>query len=236
MSKPFRFKQFIVAQEQCAMKVGTDGVLLGAWAKQPENIRRALDIGTGSGVIALMLAQRFPQSNVQAIDVDEGAVAQADENFQNSQFANRLDVSHIALQDFRAAGKFDCIVSNPPFFQQGILPDNKQRCLARHTTQFSFEMLFEKVAVLLSAKGIFSLIIPKEQQKCAIEIAEKYRLYCAFCCVVYPNPLKAAKRVLLAFTLQNNKLQTEELTIETLERHQYTKAYRELLKDFYLAF
>ncbi len=236
MSKPFHFKQFSVAQEHCAMKVGTDGVLLGAWAKTPEKVQTILDIGTGSGVIALMLAQRFPEAQITAIDLDKGAYRQATENFENSKFSKRLHAEHCALQDFKTPQKFDAIVSNPPFFTEGVLPENSQRKLARHTVAFSFEMFFEKIAHLLTEKGILSVILPKEICEKSVQLAESFGLYCHERCVVYPNPVKEAKRVLLTFGKQKVSVSNTELTIETLERHCYTEEYKTLLRDFYLAF
>ncbi|MBS9768871.1 MAG: methyltransferase, partial [Flavobacteriaceae bacterium] len=215
MSKPFHFKKFAVCQEECAMKVGTDGVLLGAWAKIPFAVQSILDIGTGSGVIALMLAQRFVEAKVVGIDIDEGACKQAEENFQNSPFAERLTVIHSALQNFQVEQKFDCIVSNPPFFSAGILPSNEQRELARHTTQFSFEMFFEKVAELLSDKGLLSIIVPINQAEKLLSLAEKSALYCHNYCTVFPNPNKESKRVLLTFGKYNTHCAKSELTIET---------------------
>ncbi len=170
MIKPFQFKQFAVAQEHCAMKVGTDGVLLGAWAKAPLEVQTILDIGTGSGLIAMQLAQRFAEAKVWAIDIDAGAYKQACENFQNSPFADRLCVEHTALQDFQTEQKFDCIVSNPPFFTDGILPNNEMRKLARHTTNFSFELFFEKAFSLLNEQGLLSIIVPKIQFEMLINL------------------------------------------------------------------
>lgn len=237
MSKPFHFKRFTVHQDVCAMKVGTDGVLLGAWARTPNSTGSILDIGTGSGVIALMLAQRFPQSNVLGIDIDKGAVSQANENFRKSSFANRLSVQHIALQEFDSTQQFDTIVSNPPFFTNGVLPMNEQRKLARHTTSFSFQMLFSSVVKLLSSKGVFSIIAPKSEQENLINLAMENGLCVKEICCVYPNPAKKSKRILLAFSREARKTELQtEIIIETEQRHHYTKEYKTLLKDFYLGF
>lgn len=237
MSKPFRFKQFSVQQDRCAMKVGTDGVLLGAWAESAEQPRHILDIGTGTGVVALMLAQRFAKAKILGIDIDSEAVLQASQNFRQTPFSDRLQARCVALQEFQASCKFSCIVSNPPFFTNGILPENTQRKLARHTTDFSFEMLFEKVAGMLSASGIFSIIVPIHDHQELICTAKRYALHCKKSCIVYPNPVKPAKRILLAFCLGKTASEiVEKLTIETMQRHHYTTSYRSLLTDFYLAF
>lgn len=237
MSKPFHFKQFTVEQERCAMKVGTDGVLLGAWAKAPLQVGKILDIGTGSGVIALMLAQRFSNAKVLGIDIEKGACEQAWQNFQNAPFSSQLSIQNQAIQHFDTNDKFDVIVSNPPFFSQGIMPTNSQRLLARHTAEFSFETFFEKTSRLLTKSGIASIIIPQNEAEILIKIAGKYSLFCTECCTVYPNPEKTAKRCLLAFSLQKSpETKQTALTIETNKRHQYTAEYQQLLKDFYLAF
>ncbi len=237
MSKPFYFKQFSIAQEHCAMKVGTDGVLLGAWAKTPEKVQNILDVGTGSGVIALMLAQRFPSAKVTGIDIEKGAYEQAEENFQNSAFASQLIARNTAIQDFNSTDKFDLIVSNPPFFTQGILPENTQRQLARHTAEFSFEVFFEKVATLLTKEGILAIVIPKTDAETLVKIAANYGLFCQEYCTVFPNSSKPAKRALLTIGLQKPiEIKHTELTIETNIRHEYTEEYQQLLKDFYLAF
>ncbi len=183
-----------------------------------------------------MLAQRFPEAQITAIDIDEGAYRQATENFANSNFSKRLHAGHCALQDFKTPQKFDAIVSNPPFFTEGILPENSQRKLARHTVAFSFEMFFEKIAHLLTEKGILSVILPKEICEKSIQLAKSFGLYCHEHCVVYPNPVKEAKRVLLTLGKQKGTVSNTELTIETEERHCYTEEYKFLLRDFYLAF
>ncbi len=237
MSKPFHFKQFAVAQDGCAMKVGTDGVLLGAWTKAPQEVCQILDIGTGTGVIALMLAQRFANAEVLGIDIEKGAFEQAQVNFNSSKFAQQLSIKNISIQNFTSEHKFDIIVSNPPFFSQGVIPQDKQRLLARHTVSFSFEVFFEKMATLLAPNGILSIIIPKIDAEMLVEMAKKYGLFCEEYCTVYPNPEKDAKRVLLAFSLhKKEKTKQTSLTIETNERHQYTAEYQRLLKEFYLAF
>ncbi len=237
MSKPFHFKQFTIEQERCAMKVGTDGVLLGAWAKPPLQPQQILDIGTGSGVIALMLAQRFPSAKVTGIDIEQGAYEQAQENFQNSVFASQLTAKNTAIQNFNSTDKFDLIVSNPPFFTQGILPENTQRQLARHTSDFSFEVFFEKVSTLLTKEGILAIVFPKIEADSLIKMAVNYSLFCQEYCTVFPNPSKPAKRALLTFGLQKPpEIKHTELTIENNIRHEYTEEYQQLLKDFYLAF
>ncbi|PVX51737.1 tRNA1Val (adenine37-N6)-methyltransferase [Balneicella halophila] len=236
MSKPFHFKKFTVAQDRCAMKVGIDGVLLGAWAKAPKDVKAILDIGTGTGVIAMMMAQRFPKAKVLGIDISTDAIEQATKNFKMSPFDSRLEAAHIDIQNYDSSNKFGCIVSNPPFFSNGVLPAVSDREIARHTTKFSFRDLLKKVADLLSTQGIFSIIIPIERQVEIISMAKDSGLYCNKLCTVYPNPNKRPKRILMSFSFLEMKVIEEELTIETETRHRYTGNYKKLLKDFYLAF
>ena len=161
----FTFKQFKIEQSGCAMKVGTDGVLLGAWARGGERI---LDVGTGSGLIALMMAQRCPLAQIVALDIDEGAYKQAVSNVEESVFSDRLAVVHASLQDYCKAnkteleGSFDAIVSNPPFFVNSLKSKGDSRTMARHTDTLSFAELLRWVSFLLREQGTFSCIIPSE--------------------------------------------------------------------------
>jgi len=163
MSKEsFTFRQFVVRQEHCAMKVGTDGTLLGAWAELERQDGRVLDIGTGTGLIALMMAQRFPNARVTAIDIDEMAVSQAADNVKHSPFADRIGVVQADVNVFEPTEKFDSIVCNPPFFNHALIcPDNK-RTLARHTLSLSYRQLMTAAYRLLDEEGLFSVIIPND--------------------------------------------------------------------------
>ena len=155
----FRFKQFAVEQDDVAMKVGTDGVLLGAWANC-EGAKRILDIGTGTGVIALQMAQRNAEAQIHAVEIDEAAAKRARANFDNSPWAERLNVEQTAVQEFSPAEKFDLIVSNPPYFVDSLLPPDTKRSTARHTHDLTFEELDNAVARLLAGDGKFALILP----------------------------------------------------------------------------
>ena len=155
----FIFKEFAVKQDACAMKVGTDGVLLGAWARGGS---RVLDIGTGTGLIALMMAQRFPEAEIEAIDIAEAACLQAKENVANSVFARRVRVVRAALQQYVGPKSFDCIVSNPPFFVDSLHNPDALRSMARHTSTLSYRELFAGVGRLLVPEGRFSAIIPAD--------------------------------------------------------------------------
>lgn len=190
----FQFKQFTVFQEKCGMKVGTDGTLLGAWAPGG---KRILDIGTGTGLIALMMAQRFPDAEVTGVDIDHDAVVQASENVMRSPFSERIRIVEADIKD--VDGVFDCIVSNPPFFEDSLLCPDSQRTKARHTVDLSFESLFQKVKALLADDGVFSLIVPFNFRNRILEEAALAGFFLVSDWVVKTTPRKAPKRFLLSF-------------------------------------
>ena len=216
------------------MKVGTDGVLLGAWSKAIEG--NVLDIGTGTGLIALMLAQRTKIALIDAIEIDEAASKEAQNNFNNSDWKERLISINSSLQDFHPQKKYDLIISNPPFFINATKAPEANRNNARHTDNLSFDELLSSVNRLLADTGIFSLILPINEANHFIELALQSKFYLNRKCLVKPNPTKAAKRVLMEFSFSEKEIVEEELTIETENRHEYTKEYISLTKDFYLKF
>jgi tRNA1Val (adenine37-N6)-methyltransferase len=228
----FRFKQFEVAHDKCAMKVGTDGVLLGAWAKHsaPQSI---LDIGTGSGLIALQLAQRFSAAKITGIDIDSSAVKQANQNFKNSTWSKRLIAIKVNLDQFEHP-PFDLIVSNPPFFNGTYTSGNQERDTARQNTSLSPTLLFQKVSALLATDGHFCCIIPTEHKAEYISIAASFGVFLNQELRVKGHPNKPYKRELLQFSKQESELISDSLTIETDKRHEYTAQYLTLVKDFYL--
>ena len=228
----FRFKQFGIAQDKCAMKVGTDGTLLGAWAKA-NNPQQILDIGTGTGLIAMMLAQRFENAQVKAIEIDANASQQAAENFQNTPWSNRLSVEHISLQGFQHPSLFDLIVSNPPYFENNLKGNNKQRTQARHTDTLSFESLIEGSTKLLSKKGSLAIILPSRSKSKMEKIAMNHQLHLNRLCWVKGTEKKAVKRALLQFSFQEYHREENTLVVEK-ERHVYTEEYTQLCKEFYL--
>jgi tRNA1Val (adenine37-N6)-methyltransferase len=234
MQPPFQFKQFSIAQQHTAMKVGTDGVLLGAWSKTLEG--NILDIGTGTGLIALMLAQRTKTALIDAIEMDAIASEEAQENFKNSKWKTRLKVIHSTIQNYHPTKKYDVIVSNPPFFINSTKAPNNLRNNARHTDELSFIELIVSVKRLLSTSGIFSLILPTEEANQFISLANQNGLFLTRRCLVKPNPTKASKRVIMEFSFTETNILEETLTIETENRHEYTKEYITLTKDFYLKF
>ena len=231
----FKFKQFTIYHDLCAMKVGVDGVLLGAWANA-ENAERILDIGTGSGLIALMLAQRNQNALIDAIDIEESAIRQAEINIQNSAWKERIKAHEISLQDFvsTAKNKYDLIVSNPPFFVDSLKTPVKERTSARHTDNLTHEELILLSKSLLAPNGKLCIILPvKEGNLCKI-FAEKSGLFCSKMVTVFPKPKAEAKRLLFEFSTEKKEMKTSELMIETEIRHQYSAEFIELAKDFYL--
>jgi tRNA1Val (adenine37-N6)-methyltransferase len=231
---PFQFKQFNIVQNNTAMKVGTDGVLLGAWTRTTEG--RILDIGTGTGLIAIMLAQRSRTALVDAIEVESKAYNQAAENISASNWKNRIEAHHTPIQNFEQTSQYDLIVSNPPFFAASTKAPNEDRNTARHTDTLSFDDLIASVIRLLNSDGIFSLILPINEAELFINLATRKKLFLNKKCTIKPNPTKLAKRVLMEFSFSEMEINSKELTIETATRHQYTKEYISLTKDFYLKF
>ena len=228
----FQFKQFSVEQDQCAMKVGTDGVLLGAWA-DADTPQQILDIGTGTGLIALMMAQRFSLAQLTALEIDTDASKQAEENFKQSPWNNRLQLKHIPLQSFETKKSYDLIVSNPPYFENVSKAKGATRTQARHTDSLSFETLIEYSAKLLTNKGVLALILPSEVKEKVEQIALKKQLFLNRVGWVKGNKKTPTKRLLLQFSFQEKVLKENTLIIEK-ERHQYTDEYVQLCKDFYL--
>lgn len=231
----FKFKQFQINQDRCAMKVGTDGVLLGAWASV-DGAHNILDIGTGTGLIALMLAQRCLSANIEAIDVDEAAVLQAQENVADSPWRERIKVSRLDVKDVPYAwkGTFDCIVSNPPYFTDSLKCPDSSRTLARHAIGLDFLSLAKAVAFLLIEEGTFSVVVPADNYTGLVESCLREKLYLQRVCWIHTKPDVSAKRVLLAF-VKRPVAETlhEHLTVE-VSRHVYSPEYVALLKDFYL--
>lgn len=232
----FQFKQFSVEQDRTAMKIGTDGVLLGAWTPINNNPFSILDVGTGTGIIALMLAQRSAAEQIDALEIDEDAYEQATDNFENSPWNDRLFCFHAGLDEFveEPEDEYDIIVSNPPFYSEDFKSNNEQRDLARFQDAMPFEQLIEAAALLLSQKGVFSVIIPFKEESTFLALAHKQELYPLKITRVKGTPTSEMKRSLLAFSRNCNADSTvEELIIET-ERHCYTPEYITLTKDFYL--
>ena len=243
----FRFKQFEIEQDRCAMKVGTDGVLLGAWA---QGGCRILDIGSGTGLISLMMAQRFPEAEVVGIDMDADACGQARENVMASPFRDRVEIECCRLQDFggtsetaeasetaeglKAAGVFDAIVSNPPFFLNSLKNPDKKRSVARHADSLPFRDLWMGVKRLLSDDGVFSVILP-------VEVVEQFEAEACFLgyyktrqCAIKTVERKAPKRYLLAFSRHRGGMM--ENVTETMMSSDGSRSewYAKITDEFYL--
>lgn len=229
----FQFKQFAVWHDKCAMKVGTDGVLLGAWTSV-KNAQRILDIGTGTGLVALMLAQRStPDVTIVALEIDEIGVEQARENVERSPWSERIEVLHRDFNEFQADDKFDVIVSNPPYFVDSLACPDLQRNTARHNGSLTYADLLKGVAGLLSDTGSFTIVIPTDVAELVKSIAANYQLYASRQLFVITKPGANPKRTLITFTFQAQECQPEELLIE-LARHEYSEEYIALTRDFYL--
>ena len=232
----FRFKQFTIEQSKSAMKVGTDGVLLGAWTPIDHNPYGILDIGTGTGLIALMLAQRSHAAQIDALEIDEEAYEEATDNFENSLWNDRLFCYHAGLDEFveEPEDEYDLIVSNPPFYTEDYKTENEQRDLARFADAMPFNELIDAADLLLSEKGIFSVIIPYKEESNFIAMANECELYPLKITRIKGTPTTEIKRSLLAFSRKELLNYTiDELIIETA-RHQYTDDYITLTKEFYL--
>ncbi|HSY77895.1 MAG TPA: methyltransferase [Bacteroidia bacterium] len=231
----FVFKQFIVKQNKCAMKVGTDAVLLGAWADLPPS-GRVLDIGAGTGIIAMMLAQRCI-AHIDAIEIDEDAFKQALENCGNCKWKDRLNVHHSSFQDFVGTGskKYDAIVTNPPYFSNSLHAASESRTKARHTHTLTFEELIDGIKALLHLRGTFATILPCKESEKFVEIAEEKGLYPIRMMRIQTTAAKSAKRVLMQFAFQRNSFSESTLVIENSDRS-YTPDYKHLTRDFYLGF
>ncbi len=233
----FRFKKFVIEQELCAMKVGTDGVLLGAWATGGSSV---LDVGTGTGIIALMMAQRCPQARVTALDIDEGAARQALQNVAQSPFADRIEVLQKSVQEFdganetnrangtnRSNGTYDAIVSNPPFFIDSLNAPDRQRNIARHAETLTYGQLMQAAWRLLADEGELSVVVPFDYRQRMEDEATFVGFFPSRVCAVRTSARKPAKRFLLAFRKHPCPCERTEMTLGD-------EAYTLLTQEFYL--
>ena len=231
----FKFKQFTVHQDRCAMKIGTDGVLLGAWAPIDTSINSILDIGTGTGIIALMLAQRSNAAIIDALEIDADAYEQAVENFEASPWSDRLFCYHASFQEFieEIEERYDFLISNPPFFSENHKTSDAQRAIARFEDALPFEHLLTGASRLLSINGRFAAIFPCKEEQRVIDIARQVHFFPQKITRVKGTAVSDNKRSLLLFGFDMVAPEIDELVIEN-SRHQYTDAYIRLTKDFYL--
>ena len=235
MAKPFQFKQFSVAQDRCAMKVGTDAVLLGAWSALDHMPNTILDIGSGTGILALIMAQRSTAELIDALEIDADAYEQCVYNFETSDWGDRLFCYHASLDEFvdEIEDTYDLIISNPPFYTDHFKSRNEARNKARFEDALPFEELLTSVSKLLSVTGQLNVIIPFSEEINFISLAKNVDLYPIRILRVRGQEESPVKRSLISFTFQENKIKVSELTIE-ITRHHYTNDYINLTKDFYL--
>lgn len=232
----FQFKQFTVQQDRCAMKIGTDSVLLGAWTPIENKPFSILDIGAGTGILSLMLAQRSAAEQIDSLEIDEDGYEQCVENFENSPWSDRLFCFHAGLDEFieEPEDEYDIIISNPPFYSEDYKSDNSQRDLARFQDALSFEDLVEAADLLLSENGIFAVIIPFKEEERFIDLCAKMELFPVKVTRVKGSHTTPIVRSLLAFKrYELSVLEADELVIE-INRHEYTDDYINLTKDFYI--
>ena len=232
----FQFKQFNINQERCAMKIGTDAVLLGAWCPINNNPFSILDIGAGTGILSLILAQRSNASQIDAIEIEENAYEQCVENFEASHWGDRLFCYHASLNDFinEPEDQYDIIISNPPFYSEDYKTDNSQRDLARFQDALPFEALVKATTLLLSENGIFTVIIPFKEENRLLNLCAQAELFPIKMTRVKGTPTGPIIRSLIAFKrYELPVLSANELVIES-SRHVYTEAYTKLTRDFYL--
>jgi len=233
----FQFKQFRIIQEHSAMKVGMDGVLLGAWA-DISGAERILDIGTGTGLIALMMAQKTSLAKIDAIEIDPEAFDEAVQNCKQAPWNNRIQLELCSFQEFseRTSMKYDLIVSNPPFFSNGVKAPLENRAQARHSDSLPLDVLISGAAGLLRENGRITLVLPVESIQEIEQLAVSNRLYVSRLCRIKPNPQKPDFRILIELTNTKCATQEESLMIEFEKHHDYTPEYKELTRDFYLKF
>lgn len=239
----FRFKQFTVWHDRCAMKVGTDGVLLGVWCGLPRvngECVHVLDIGTGSGLIALMLAQRLEKETqcfaIRGIDIEPSAVEQSRINFEASPWASHLSANNCSLQELVDDGGYDLIVSNPPYFQNSLKNPDKGRATARHTDSLSYAELLAHAKRLLKNDGTLSLILPAAAESEILELAKINQLDPTHITYVHSKEGKPTKRILVSMkadSITDQELINNHLYIESATSPR-SEEYKELTKDFYL--
>lgn len=230
MSRPFRFKQFTVKQAINAQKVGTDSMLLGAWVTG--NFERILDIGTGTGILALMMAQKNPTADITAIEPDLASLNEAKDNFNASTYSDRMLAIHAPLQTFGSMEKFDLIISNPPYFENAYLSDDLERNRARHTDQLPVYELYEYAAELLADNGEFYVVVPYDEESNHLSRAGHEDLYVKKL-LRTRRPDGKYKRSLICFSFEENDTISPETLLVKSADNKYSTAYIELTKDFY---
>jgi tRNA1Val (adenine37-N6)-methyltransferase len=230
----FRFKRFTINQDKCAFKVGTDGVLLGAYA-DITGTSSILDIGTGTGLIAMMLAQRC-EAVIFAIEPDVDSFLQAVHNIEKCPWKERIKVENTDLQTYSPELKFDLIVANPPYFADSMKNPDQREASARHNVELKNDELLEGVSRLMSENGRLQVIMPYVEGNIFIAVAQSYGLYCCDILKIKPLSSSEVRRMILTFSRHRHKANERFLTIEHGKRHEFTEEYKNLTKDFYLKF
>ena len=233
--EPFRFKQFLVHHDLCSMKVGVDGVLLGAWT-DAANCSTILDVGTGSGLIALMMAQKNPSANIHAIEIDDAAFQQAEINFNLSPWKERIHLQKGNFSVFESTEMFDLIVSNPPYFSNSSLSSDTSRNIARHNITLSLEKLIEKAKNILHPNGKLCFIYPFENLAAIESITNKMHLSIKKLTLVKSNASKSPKRIMVEITKKPNRKRNENELLIEVNHNEFSQEYITLTKEFYLKF
>lgn len=231
----FQFKQFRIDQDKCSMKVGTDGTLLGAWTNPPQT-GFILDVGCGTGLLMLMMAQKSTHSMIDGIEIDIDAAHQAAENKNHSKWRERISITNNNFFTWAAKWdkKYDLIICNPPFYNQGPKSSSTNRDIARQNKFFNLAEFIQTSKQILTPQGAISLILPAEQKLTLLEIADSNFVHANKICHIFPTPLKPSHRFMVQLFAEKTDLQEENLIVEINGRHQYSEQYRMLTKDFYL--
>lgn len=229
----FHFKQFSVQNEKSAMKVNTDSVLLGAWAQNSKDAKEGLDIGSGTGILALMLAQKYPNLELIGVEIEPNAFEESKFNFNNSPWKERLTAVNLPVQKYESSSLLDLIITNPPYFENDLKNEDKNKITARHTDSLSFQNLVNFVETNLSQKGNFYLILPLTESEIFREIAKQTSLLLIRIAFVKPNEKKNANRVMMTFSKTKKELKEETFCVYQSQGF-YSERHHELTKDFYL--
>ncbi len=232
----FQFKEFKINQDKTAMKVGVDGVLLGAVSHFNQS-HSILDVGTGTGLLSFMAVQRT-NAFITALEIDKNAFMQCRENIKLNHFENRITVLNTSFQEFSKSSKqkFDFIISNPPFFENSAKSEYQSKNTARHSKMLPKFDLVNGVSQLLNPDGKFSVILPYEFEESFEKLCNDFNLFSDYKLIIYPKENKKPNRIILEFSFKKYAVKTEKIVIRENDTNQYTKTYKELTKDFYLQF
>lgn len=231
--KLFRFKKFEIIQENAGMKLTTDAVMFGSWIETGKS-KNMLDIGTGTGILALMMAQRCENSKITAIDIDRTAIFEAKRNVENSKWVENIELLQADFLDFvkNTNQRFDLIICNPPYYEEHLLSKNQEEKKAKHSTNLNYEQLISNIYKILENKGEFALIAPFFAYEKINFLCNKNMLFCKRKCVVKSEKEKTATRVMLQYSVKPYKTIDSELVVKS--NNQYTKEFLQLTSEFYI--